>query len=246
MAKKWWQQITDKIGPKDNELKTDPIGPEEPMLDPNLKENPASPETETPGALGRWMQRRQLTPQLENCIEQLAQNQPLFLSALEKLTASIQAQTEKFQQIDRNNDRTADLIDRQGKVLEQTLAERQRVASTTDRLVGALEAVPKSTRVQAEKLSAIEDQLQSDGQTDRALLDSMEMLGRNVAALTRYAESQKTNREEMINALNRQIQPLVDLAIRRGKLAKANLVLSLVIACILLGILALYARQLFF
>jgi hypothetical protein len=241
MAKKWWKQVTDRIGNKDTEPQLADSA-DELNMGSELKIHTEEPQSDTdadpgtPGAIGRWMQRRQLSPQNESSIEQMTQNNEKLVSALDKLTQGFEAQGQNLLQMAQNQDKHVALMDRHGKILEQMLSEVQRLTSTTDHLIGALEAVPKSSREQSEKLSAIEDQLQSDNQTDRALLKIMDTLGRHVASLARYAEIQQANREEFAKGLSLQIQPIIDLVRQQSNYAKINFGLTLIIAMILLSI----------
>ncbi|MFA5863957.1 MAG: hypothetical protein WC975_04640 [Phycisphaerae bacterium] len=241
MVKKWWKQVTDRIGNKDfepelsdsaNELNVESelkIHTEEPQEDTDT-------DPGTPGAIGRWMQRRQLSLLTESSIEQMTQTNEKLVSTLDKLSQGFDNQSQNLLQMAQNQDKHVTLMDRHGKILEQMLSEVQRLTSTTDRLSGALEAVPKSSREQSEKLSAIEDQLQSDNQTDRALLRTMDTLGRHVASLARYAEIQQANREEFAKGLALQIQPIIDLVRQQSNYAKINFALTVIIALTLLGI----------
>jgi chromosome segregation ATPase len=194
------------------------------------------------GTFTRWIQKRQVET---SSAEQLSAMTKEFSAILEKLNQTMLGQDEKLGQIARNHDQSVNLLDRQGKSLDDLLAEIKRLNSGTDRLITALEALPKSIRQQMEKLTALEDQLQSDGQTDRALLSSMDTLGRNVGVLARYAETQQANREEFAKGLNQQIQPLVDLGKRQQKFNRITLIFTSIIAIALLAFLAFYVKNIF-
>jgi chromosome segregation ATPase len=238
MSKTWWKQIADRVGHKDEEG-GEAEAFESPL--PELKDEPMSLNTDgdQPGAFARWIQRRQL----ESGADQMMEAGKAMTESLEKILESSQAQNEKLERVAKHQEQSVNLLDRQGKTLEEMVTEIKQVSSSMDRLIAALEALPKSTREQGDKLSAIEEQLQSDGQTDRALLTSMDTLGRNVAALARYAETQQANREEFTQGLTQQIRPMIDLAKRQAKFNRITLVFTSIIAVALLAFLALYIKN---
>ncbi len=248
MEIKWWSKIVDRLqGQKaDPELKAEePV--REPLLQGQMSELRELAETDPagPGAISRWMQRRQFTGQLENYIEELAKTNEKLVSALEKLTEASENQGQRFDQMSQNQEKFVSILDRQGKVMGDLLAEMQRMTNASDHLIVALEALPKSSREQAEKLSAIEDQLQSDGQTDRALLTSLDSLGRHVAAMARYAETQQSHREELIKGFNQQLEPLAELLKAQNRFAKWNSTLMIIGVLVLLGFWGTYLVKMF-
>jgi chromosome segregation ATPase len=191
------------------------------------------------------MQRRQLTGQLENYIEELTKTNEKLVTAVEKLAGASESQGQRFDQMAQNQDRFVSVFDRQGKVMSDLLAEMQRMTNASDHLIVALEALPKSSREQGEKLSAIEDQLQSDGQTDRALLTSLDSLGRHVAAMARYAETQQTNREELIKGFSRQLEPLAELLQAQNRFARWNFTVMIIGVLAILGFFGTYLVKIF-
>lgn len=213
-TKNWWTRVKEWSQNRESEMGATEL-PADLVLDSPLKapaEEAKDGEGEATGPLARWMQRRQTAAQLETGLEQLVQGNERLASALEKFTQAAELNARKFDELARNQERFGDLFDRQSKAQEQTLAEIQRLTAVADRFAAALEAVPKSTREQAERLSAIEEHLQSEGQTDRALLASMDTLGRHVAAMARQAETRPAvNPDEVVQILIRQVQPLVDV-----------------------------------
>jgi len=243
MVRNWWKQITDRVGHREAELtemsETSPI--EEPLPAPELKpaEDPMNTNDDQPGTFTRWIQKRQA----ETYTEQFAAISKELLAMLEKLRESSQSQESKLEVIAKNHDQSVTLLDRQSKSLDDLLTEIKRLNAGTDRLILALEALPKSIRQQVEKLTALEDQLQSDGQTDRALLSSMDTLSRNVAVMARFAETEKANREEFAKGLSQQIQPLVDLGKRQQKFNRISLIFTSIIAVVLLTLLVLYLKD---
>jgi chromosome segregation ATPase len=239
MMKNWWKQL---MGRSSNDTPQAPKPPQCPWPEPQLRDEtlPAH-EEDQPGAFSRWMQRRQV----ESYAETVVQTNKQITHTLEQLADNSRKQEDKLSLIVQNNERSLDSMSRNGKTLEQVLSELQRLNSATERLAAALEAVPKSSREQSEKLAAIEDQLQSEAQIDRALLTSMDTMGRNVASLTRFAETQQANREEFAKGLNQQIQPLIDVAKRQAKFNRISLVLTLIIAIALLVMLAFYMKDFF-
>ena len=238
MIQDWWKRVKDRLQSRPAAPGTE--APSDDLwVEPDLNKDPAvATEPETPGALGRWIQRRHLALQAEQFAEQLNQTNEKLLAAVEKLHQASQDGNARLQDLIRNQDQFIGIIDRHGKAIEQMGMEMQRLTAAADQLTAALEALPKSSREQAEKLSAIEDQLQSDDQVDRALLGSMDTLGRNVAALARFAETQQAGREEFAKNLAQQIQPLIDFSRRQGRIAKIGMTLGVLILLALLGNLA--------
>jgi len=251
MVKKWWKQMTDRIRGRQAEPaqpeETDVLWPEPQLRDlaqVQIKDVPDDLEA-GPGGLSRWMLRRQLSPQVESCIEQLTQSNEKLISTLEKISQVSQAQDQQLEQIGRNQEKFVTVLDRHGKTLETMLQEFHRLASAADRLAMAIESVPKISREQSEKLAAIEDQLHNDAQTDRALLASIDVLGRHMASMARYAETQQTNKEELTKNIAQQIQPLVDLGQKQRLFTKINMILNMIIALGMLGFLAFAIMQFF-
>jgi hypothetical protein len=244
MVKNWWKEITDRLGHKEDEMtdvsETSPAEP--PLPQPDLKpaEEPMNTDGDQPGTFSRWIQKRQTE---SNTPEQLSAISKELTALLEKISESSLSQENKLEVIAKNHDQSVNLLDRQGKSLDDLLAEIKRLNAGTDRLILALEALPKSIRQQMEKLTALEDQLQSDGQTDRALLSSMDTLGKNVAVMARFAETEKANREEFAKGLSEQIQPLVDLGKRQQKFNRISLIFTSIIAVVLLTLLVFYVKD---
>ncbi len=250
MAKNWWKQMTDRIRGKSSD--SDVLKPVDDLpldaannLPADLKDQPDDAESGPGGPIGRWMLRRQISTQVENYIEQFTQTSEKLTAALEKISQASLAHDRQLDQLSRNQDKFVTVLDRHGNILETMLQEIQRLTAAADRLAIAIEAVPKSSREQAEKLSAIEDQLQSDGQTDRALLTSIDSLGRHVASMARYAETQQAIREDFVKGLNQQIQPLIEFGVQQSKFAKANLVMTAVMALTILGFLGVFLVKVF-
>jgi DNA repair ATPase RecN len=236
----WWKKLT---GRGSNETPAHSQPPQQSAWpEPELRdENSLTHEEDQPGAFSRWMQRRQV----ESYAETVVQTNKQISLTLDQLADNSRKQEDRLAQLVQNNERSIDSIGRNGRTLEQVLSELQRLNSATERLASALEAVPKSSREQSEKLAAIEDQLQSEAQTNRALLTSMDTMGRNVASLARFAETQQANREEFAKGINEQIQPLIDVAKRQAKFNRISLVLTLIIAVALLVMLGLYLKDIF-
>jgi ABC-type transporter Mla subunit MlaD len=247
-TRNWWTRVREWGQTRDADAKAD-APPEELLLEPSAKEPPEeakSEESEGTGPLARWMQRRQSAAQLEAGLEQLVQGNDRLAGALEKFTQAAEQNARKLDAINENQDRFVTMLDRHGKLLEQMVAEVQRLTAVADRFSAALEAVPKSTREQSEKLGAIEDQLQSGSQTDQALLQSMDTLGRHVAALVRHAESQPaTHPDEGIRELIRHVQPLAELAAEQNRTARRTFVLAAIIALVVTGLAILSVFHMF-
>jgi hypothetical protein len=248
MEKKWWNKIVEQLkGSQPEPSPTTESPAPDLLLQGQTSDLGELAETDPagPGAISRWMQRRQLTGQVENYIEELAKTNEKLVSALEKLTQAAETQGLRFERMAQNQDKFVSVLERQGKGMNDMLTEMQRLTSAADHLIGALEALPKSSRDQAEKLSAIEDQLQSDGQTDRALLTSLDSLGRHVAAMARFAETQQSHREELIKGFNLHLQPLAELLKAQNRFVKWNFSFMIVGVLGILGLFAVYLIKTF-
>ncbi len=158
---------------------------------------------------------------IQTLCQQLAENQKLILK-----------------QTTESNKRLEELLENNSKSLNQMIGELQKLTSVSERFIYAMEALPKSSREQSEKLSAIEEQLQYEGQTDKALLTNIDILGKNVASLTRFAETQQSANEEFIKNIREQFEPLMKIISKQNRFA-AMILASSVIIIILLAILIL-------
>lgn len=243
MEKNWWNKMVDRWQGKVGD--PNPKAPEPPetlILQGQTSDLRDLAETDPagPGAISRWMQRRPLAAPVESYIEELTRTNEKLVSALEKLTQAAETQGLRFEQMAGNQDKFVSVLDRQGKGMTDLLTEMQRLTTAADHLILALEALPKSSREQAEKLSAIEDQLQSDGQTDRALLTSLDSLGRHVAAMARYADTQQSHREELIKGFHQQLAPLAELLTAQNRFAKWNFSFMVILILVILGFFGTY------
>ncbi len=150
----------------------------------------------------------------------------------------VAGQKRMFEETEHANSEFKALLKHNSELLEQMISELSKLTSISERFIYAMEALPKSSREQSERLSAIEDQLQYEGQTDKALLTNLDMLGKNVASLTRFAETQQVAQEQFIKNLQQQFEPLMHIINKQNRFV-AMMLGSSVIIIILLGILIL-------
>jgi small-conductance mechanosensitive channel len=232
--KQFLNDVLRKIGRKPSEKDVSDSPKKTP--EPELTEDDNANEGDVSGGFAKWMQRRPFFSQFDSYMNQFNQVQEKLLSVLEKLKGISEDSLHKLNLIPQHQQQFVSQLDRQGKTLEDMLSEIQKMSINTDRLIAALEAVPKSSREQSEKLSAIEDQLQSDGQTDRELLASMNSLGQNLASLVRHVENENIRLEKSKVEFSAQIQPLIDVSTQSAKWMKVNIVLLVIIVLLMIGL----------
>jgi len=154
----------------------------------------------------------------------------------------IDGQNHLIEETSRTNAKLENLLRENSALLEQMIAELKKLTSISERFIQAMEALPKSSREQSERLSAIEDQLQFEGQTDRALLTNLDTLGKNVASLARFAETQQSAQGEFVKNIQQQFEPVIEIIKKQNRFA-AMILTSSVIVIILLVILVLLAAK---
>jgi len=193
-------------------------------------------DTEHPSKLTQWFRRKEALPGLEPLADKPPEERSPLDRTLERLSEYLETQRSVSGEIARAVTALPTLGEQQTRQLEQIRTQIDRLSQATETLTAALEALPKSTREQSEKLSLIEDQLQTEGQTDRAVLDSLDNIGRHVAAMVRLTENQyqlleaaEAKAKERFDLLTRQLKETS----QQSKIGKLILVLLIVLVLLL-------------
>ncbi len=174
----------------------------------------------------------------QSSMDSATTKKPTKQSAEEKINSAIRELIDKQEQhymhLLKSMEVTQDLLARNAKALEETVVELKRLGSISDQLVRALEVIPKSNREQVEKLSAIEEQLSSESQTDKMMLTTLDNLGRNVASLARIAENLQGMQENFAKDTRILFEPMLKLVRKQGRLSSIIVALSLAILVVLI------------
>lgn len=189
--KHFWERFGLHKGQTDPSAESDKTSENEKHQVP-IKDDLGLP-SEKPGRWGRGQEIAQLRQALEGLSEHLKDQQSLSEQIARVLTP------------------LSGLTEQQTRHLEHIQEQVNRVGEVGERMLSVLQALPKSTREQSEKLATIEDQLQDESQSDRVLRESIETLGQNTGLLVRLAENQQDLLSDIHAKLETQIQQLVNL-----------------------------------